>query len=172
MLVIGTFEHRVELEQALSLLEYAGIPRESILAVPMAVSPGETFQYAGETSDLAAKAFEIGMACATGASVVGISAGFVLDGGPIIWGVLSAAAGFAAGQAVYRRRSAVAGKRSPSRPGTLPEVTVVVRCSREECRRVAELMWKHHALTVGETDDTAGAGTGDMSGHKPASSGT
>ncbi|WP_426450755.1 hypothetical protein ACP26L_01800 [Paenibacillus sp. S-38] len=171
MLVIGTFEHRVELEQALSLLEQAGIPQPCILAVPMSITPEGPFKFAGEQSDLSAKAFEVGMAAATAASVLGISAGFVLDWGPIIWGILSSVGGFILGQTVYRKIASASGKLTPLRAPRLPEVTVIVRCSRQQCSQVSELMWKHHALTVGEADDEENPGEQDTGEHKPAVSG-
>ncbi|AEI38925.1 hypothetical protein [Paenibacillus mucilaginosus] len=171
MLVIGTFEHRVELEQALLQLEYQGVPQRCILAVPMAVTPQGPFKYSGQPSDLSAKSFEVGMACATAFSVLGISAGFVLEPGPILCGILAAVGGFFLGQGLYRKYTASSGQLSPLRAPRLPEVTVIVRCSRQQVPQVAEVMWKHHALTVGEAEDEGEPEEREAGRHKSAGSG-
>jgi hypothetical protein len=56
---------------------------------------------AGKKKHLRFKAIEVGMACATGFSVLGASAGFVLAWGPVIWGLLAACFGFGIGFGLY-----------------------------------------------------------------------
>ncbi len=148
MLIIGTFEHSIELEQALAVLEHNGIPRKQILLIPMETAPAASFRYAENPLDIYYKSFEFGVACATLASVFGASVGFILTWGPILWGLIASFSGFAAGFGIYF----LINKRlhSPKKK-KLPEVAVIVQCSESESAFVEETMWNYRVLTVGQT---------------------
>ncbi len=150
MLIVGTFEHSLELEQVLALLEQRGISRKHILAIPMDTEPKPPIKFIARLRDLHSKAIEVGMACATGSSVIGISLGFILTWGPIIWGLLAALIGFSIGFGIY-----VLINRGTYRhlPKKLPEVTVIVQCPEDQSMLVMEIMWQHRVLTVGQAPE-------------------
>ena len=147
MLVIGTFEHSIELELFLATLEKQdGLSRNQILVVPMDIDPKSPTQFISKSRDLYSKAFEVGMAGATASSVVGTSVGFILKWGPIFWGLIAALIGFSIGFGIY-----VLAKKGTYRnlPNKLPEITIIVQCEEEKSIIVMENMWKHRVLTVG-----------------------
>jgi len=149
--VAGTFEHTIELEQALVALEQMGIPRCRTVPVLMDISPREASAANGRKTERSIKAVEIALAGATASSVIGMSLGFALDWGPIIWGIIAAVGGFALCVLLYFMLSGLFGKAAAVRRGRLPEVTLLVETSAAEAPLIERLLWEHRALTVGRT---------------------
>ena len=150
MLVIGTFEHSIELEQVLAVLEHRGISRKHIMVVPMDTDPKTSTLFTGKSQDFYYKGIEVGVACATASSVIGTSIGFILALGPVFWGLAAALMGFAIGFGIY----AFARKGNLRRlPKKLPEITVIVQCMEEQSLLVEETMWKYSVLTVGRAPE-------------------
>lgn len=149
MIAVGMFRHSFELERALSGLERSGIPSHQILVVFMDRAPqGPPRQK--QPGELQTNSVEVGMACATGLSVIGASVGFILPWGPVLCGLASAFAGFGIGSGLYRFIRRKDGHPSPT--GALPELTVIVQCREDQYSRVQDIMWSHQALTVGCTE--------------------
>lgn len=148
MLVIGTFPHSIELEQALTVMEHSGIIRKYILVVLMDIEPNNPTQFMSKEHDLYSKSIEVGIACGTATSVVGASIGFVLKWGPVVWCLIFAFSGFAVGfgTSLFTKRGI-----RRNLPKILPEVTVIVQCHENQSIMVMETMWKYGALTVGRT---------------------
>lgn len=143
MLIMGIFEHTLELEQVLTELEHNGIGRSGIMVVPMDRTEGRPFRYMEWTS----RAPEVGMACATAGSVIGVSAGFGLDWGPLIWGLIAAAGSFAAGYGAYgflHKRWKMRGHASIK-----ADVAVVVRADEGRAEYIRKTMWQYRAISVG-----------------------
>ncbi|OPH59375.1 hypothetical protein BC351_20930 [Paenibacillus ferrarius] len=146
--MIGTFEHSIELEQALSILEHSGIPRNRIKPVLMDIDADKSLNIVDQRFDRTAKSIELGLASATACSVVGISAGFVLEWGPIIWGLLSGLGGFVLGFLLAQMLKSK--HRLPAKAKKLPEVTVLVQYeNEEEAALIKQTFWRYKALTVG-----------------------
>lgn len=102
MLIISTFEHSIEVEEALAVLERMGLPRNEIMTIMMdnyMEIPDHNYNSNPNKKMLA---FEVGMATSTGFAVIGISLGFMLYLGPIIWGVIGAICGFMTGYYLTR----------------------------------------------------------------------
>ncbi|WP_078410900.1 hypothetical protein [Priestia abyssalis] len=148
MLIIGTFEHSIELEQALAILEHSGISRDHILVSFMDSEPTSPSHLMSKSHDVRSKGFEVGISFATGSAVIGASVGFILTWGPIIWGLIASFIGFGIGFGLYyiikkgNRRSHFAKK--------LPEVTIVIQCTEDHSNHIKEIMWNYRALTVGQ----------------------
>lgn len=152
MLVIGTFEHSIELEQVLAKLEQTGIPRNRIMVVPMDIFPQPPLHFMNRMPDLYTKGMEVGMACATASTIIGISVGFILEWGPIIWGPLAAVIGFAVAFGGYLLIHRGSYRRLP---GQLPEITAIVQCPEDKITVVMKTMWEYSALTVGQTSEAS-----------------
>ncbi len=157
MLVIGTFPNDTRVMQAVLALEKSGIGKDRLLVVPMDSSPDSASAHreignpiSGHTS------VEYGLAGATAVSVIGISRGFMLDWGPILWGLISAASGFALGFGIHKwwesRRMSVIRKKKSS------DITVLVECEAVERKLIVSLLCNHDALAVGvcPNDNVAG----------------
>jgi hypothetical protein len=150
LLVIGTFEHSLELEQVLAVLEHNGIARKHMLVIPMDTEPTPPVRFITKTRDLYAKGFEVGIACATGSAVIGTSVGFVLPWGPIFTGLIAAAIGFAIAFGIYLHLNKGTHRHLPEK---LPEITIIVQCLEEQSIFVMESMWKYRVLTVGRVPE-------------------
>jgi hypothetical protein len=144
--VFATFEHSTFLELAISKLEEKGV--RDIFAIPLDNRTEErqlfdTIHRADGVS-LSGK----GMALAVIFSVIGSSRGFILEWGPIYWGLIGAAFGFVLGvlidlyiHKVHRRKERVLrGKNS--------EVILIVRCDESQGQLVEGILWEHLALGV------------------------
>ncbi|MBB6669635.1 hypothetical protein [Cohnella nanjingensis] len=144
MLIIGTFEHSLELEQALAAVERIGVNPARILAVGMDASTDPRTVAGKRTVD----GVEVGLACATALAVIGSSVGFILAWGPIVWGLIAALAGFAIGYALRSLGSKRTG--SHRRPRTpWPEVTVFVECLDEQSQEIRGILRRYGALSTG-----------------------
>jgi hypothetical protein len=148
MLIVGTFEYCTKLELFLANLENNHIDRKHIMIVPMDIDAKNPFQFFSKKQSLFYKGIEVGMACATGCSVIGASMGFALAWGPVFWGLIAAAIGFTIGFGIYL----LVNKFSEYRhlPDKLPEVIVIVQCQDEQSGFVIDAMWKYSALSVGK----------------------
>ncbi len=147
MIVIGTFLHSLDLELLLANVEKKHIERKYIMVVPMDMDPTNPSWLEGKKKHLYFKAIEVGMACATGFSVIGASVGFRLAWGPVIWGLTATGLGFGIGFGTYFFAKKLS--RYRDHPPELPEITVLVQCRDEQSEKMKDLMWKHSALTVG-----------------------
>lgn len=145
MLVVGTFANDRGVLQALLDIERAGIGKERLLVVAMDASPDEALEW---TNPMAGhSAAETGIAVATATAVVCISRGFATAWGPIVWGLIGAAGGFATGFAL--NRLFVRHRRSRIRRSKASELTVLVECEEAERLRVVSALWNNEALAVG-----------------------
>ena len=152
MQIFSTFEHSAYLELAITSLERVGVKRESILAVPLInrVEERRLFDTLHRADGISL--FDKGAAIGTAFSVIGASVGFVLEWGPIYWGLIGAVAGFTLGfiidyliyKIVHKRKRVLKGKHS--------EVVLVVECPTELVEKVEELLWEHLALGVARVE--------------------
>ncbi|UJF32906.1 DUF5683 domain-containing protein [Paenibacillus hexagrammi] len=149
--IVGTFEHSTELEQALSLLEHKGIERSRIVPILMNSSKENGSVTSGPPSDRTMKAVELGMALATACGVIGISRGFILEWGPIIWGIISAVCGFLVGFSLFLLFTPRSGHSLGKLPKRMPEVTLMIQCRQEEASSIQDILWLHKAISVGVT---------------------
>ncbi|MBD2870304.1 hypothetical protein [Paenibacillus arenilitoris] len=159
MLIVGTFNHCTELELALSLLERNGIDKSRIMVVPMDLNRDSKSAYSPRIATDAERAFEVGMAFATAMSVIGVSIGFGLKLGPLLWGVIFAFGGFLVSfgltigikRAIRRKRSRLSGKTAATyvKKTNRPELTVLIECEEERAEHVSRILWEHEAISVG-----------------------
>jgi hypothetical protein len=157
MLIISTFEQTLQVEQALAVLEKTGINQASILVIPMDQYDENPNKLIVRAEDIKARGFEVGMAVATGFSVIGASIGFKLKWGPIVWGLAFAVIGLVIGfgavclHRIWRGERAII--RSPRRP--LPEIAVIVQCCEAKSAEVRHILWQYRAISVGDAVEPA-----------------
>ncbi|ADU28808.1 hypothetical protein [Evansella cellulosilytica] len=147
MIIVGTFEQSIELEQTISVLEKRVVAREKILVVFMDQKPLIN-EFTGRTRNIHSNAFEVGMATGTGTAVIGASIGFVLKWGPIIWGLITVVIGFILGYVIYflLKRKFYQTRRILK----IPEATVIIDCEEHQEKLIKDILWKGQALTVGK----------------------
>jgi len=148
MQIFSSFEHSTYLELAISALEKKGIPRNKILAVPLNNRTEERKLFDTLHRADGISLFDKAAALAVAFSVIGTSVGFILEWGPIYWGLIAGAFGFLLGFMIdlfiykffYKRKRVLRGKKS--------EVILVVECKPEHVQDVEQLLWEHLALGV------------------------
>ncbi|RID89512.1 hypothetical protein D1953_00965 [Peribacillus asahii] len=148
MQIFATFEHSTYLELAISELEEKGI--KNILAVPLNNRKEERKLFDTLHQSDGVSLISKGSILAFLFSTIGITKGFVLEWGPIIWGLIGAGSGFLIGflidlfikKVIKRKQRLLRGKNS--------EVILIVECEEHQKEHVENILWKQLALGVAE----------------------
>jgi hypothetical protein len=148
MNLFATFKQSIELEQALAELESSCVLSDQILVIYMENEPAQV-QQTQRTKEIHSNAFEAGMASATGSAAIGASIGFVLAWGPIIWGLICVIIGFIFGYCLYYFLKK--DKMQTLRQKKEAEILVIIQCTEILAHQIREILWKYHALTVGQS---------------------
>ncbi|WP_168193836.1 hypothetical protein [Lysinibacillus sp. SGAir0095] len=152
MQVFSTFEHSTYLELAITAIEKIGIQKNNILAVPLMnrVEERRLFDTLHRADGISL--FDKGAAIGTAFSVIGASIGFVLEWGPIFWGVIGGATGFIIGFMIDYIFYKVIHKRKRLKRGKYSEVVLIINCPNDLVEKVEQLLWDHLALGVAKLE--------------------
>jgi hypothetical protein len=142
--VFATFEHSTFIELAITKLEGKGI--NDIFAVPLDNRTEErqlfdTIHRADGVSFIGK-----GMALAVVFSVIGSSRGFVMEWGPIFWGLIGAASGFILGVIIDLYINKVYRKKKRLLRGKNSEIILIIQCEESQVEWVENVLWEHLAL--------------------------
>lgn len=147
MYLVASFHHNLHTEIAIAKVEQLGISKEQILAVPL--------EKRGETRNIfdtihhadGVSMFDGGAILGTACMVLGVIYGFVLDWGPIIWGLLGLGSGFLVGFLLDLLFTRV--KHSQERRYEQDgELFILIHCDKEQVKEVEKALWDHLALGV------------------------
>ena len=152
MQIFSTFEHSSYLELAITSLEKVGVQKDNILAVSLMnrVQERKLFDTLHRADGISL--FDKGAAIGTAFSVIGASIGFVLEWGPIFWGLIGGATGFIIGFVIDYIFYKVNHKRKRILKGKHSEVVLVINCPNELVEKVEQLLWDHLALGVAKLE--------------------
>lgn len=143
MLIFGLFKQAIELEQALADLEENPALREHILVVFM-----DQDDHKNKSQTPVPHVFEVGMAFATGAAVIGASIGFILTLGPILWGLISTLLGFILGTAVYTMIQKI--KKQTAIPKNRHEAIIIIKCQETSLiPNITSTLRQHNVISIG-----------------------
>ncbi|WP_342539846.1 hypothetical protein MHI39_17380 [Heyndrickxia sp. FSL K6-6286] len=148
MQLYSTFENSIFLEMAIATLEKKGINKENIFAVPLDNRTEERKMFDSIHRSDGTSLVDIGMALATGFSVIGASIGFKLSWGPIYWGLISACIGFVLGFIIRLFIECVIKKRKRILKGKHSEVILIINCEENQAEFIENILWGHFALGV------------------------
>lgn len=148
MQFFSTFDHHIYLELAVSKLEKTGIKHEDIFAVPLDNRNEKRRLFDNLHRADGTSLIDIGMALATAFSTIGVSVGFILPGGPIVWGLSSALFGFLLGVGIRLFiELVIKGKRKNARKGRKhSEVILIIDCEEAKAEMVEQILWEHYAM--------------------------
>ncbi|ULL16662.1 hypothetical protein DVH26_20800 [Paenibacillus sp. H1-7] len=150
MLIISNFKHSLEVEQALAVLEKMGIPQHHIMVVTLESKGSKPVEKLRQPSEQVTLSFEVGMACATAFSVLGISFGYRLIWGPLIWGLITAIAGFLLASAITLWIQFLTQKHFTFRKSKSPDLTIIIRCGEEQFQDAVQVLWQYRAMSIGQ----------------------
>jgi hypothetical protein len=148
MHVISSFDHSIYVELAITALIEEGISKHQIMAISLDNNKRQPKLFDTIHHSDGYSLLDTGSACATALAVIGSSYGFVLKGGPIMWGCTGAVVGFLIGFTIdilLKKRD-----KKPNMKNKISEVVILVDCSREEAVIVETVLWNHYALGVGK----------------------
>jgi hypothetical protein len=151
MYVLSVFNHSVNVEMAVTSLTEAGIAQQNIMAsaVEKELSDGKFFDTMHSFNTKSQ--FDLPMMLGVLLALLGCIYGFVLRWGPVIWGVIGGAAGFAIGLLTKLMRF---NKQKTNRIES--EVVILVSCEGGKTEEVKKLLRENGALGISEIK--AGAG--------------
>ena len=147
MYLVASFQYCMHTEIAIAKLEDMGIKKEQILAVPLEIR-GETrniFDTIHHSDGLSM--LDGGAILGTAGMVLGVIYGFVLEWGPIIWGLLGLGVGFLIGfllDILFSKLKHSKARRS-EKDG---ELFLMVQCDPPQVEQVKKTLWDHLALGV------------------------
>ncbi|PAK43405.1 hypothetical protein [Priestia megaterium] len=149
MQIFATFEHSTNIELAISELEQKGI--NDLFAVPLDNRTEERKLFDTIHRSDGVSLSQTGLFLAVIFSTIGASRGFILEWGPIYWGLIGAFFGFVLGflfdlfvqKRVKKKQRVLRGKAS--------EVIVIVQCEENQKEQVEHILWGHLALGVAIT---------------------
>jgi hypothetical protein len=156
MFIVGSFEYSLHLELAISELEKRGIPRTSIVAVPLDKRMEDrkvldSIHYADGVS-----LFDGATILGTFFMLFGAIYGFIFEWGPIIWGIIGLVVGATLGflgdiliSKIRTRKRSGMGKNSTSKEHLLAEVFLLIECDDSESKMVETVLWDNLAMGVG-----------------------
>jgi hypothetical protein len=145
MLVIATFENSLFIEMAISALEQKGIPKDKIFAAPLdkRTEPRQLFDTIHRADGFSL--FDAGAILGTCLMLLGAIYGFVLNWGPIIWGIIGAVSGLAIGILIklwFVKKTKKGSKNISS------EIVLMIRCEDYQWEMVQNMLWENLALGI------------------------
>jgi hypothetical protein len=147
MYLVASFHYCLHTEIAIAKVEELGIKNEQILAIPLEVK--------GETRNIfdtihhadGVSMFDGGAILGTACMVLGVIYGFVLEWGPIIWGLIGLGGGFLAGFLLDISFSKFKHSKA-RRKDRDPELFLMIHCNPDQVEPVKQILWDHLALGV------------------------
>jgi hypothetical protein len=143
MFVIATFENSIYIELAISALEEQGISKELILAAPLDKRKELRGLFDSIHKSDGFSLFDGAAILGTCFMLLGAIYGFVLDWGPIIWGIIGAVSGMLLG---FLIKLIILKKNKRGSRSITSEIVLMVRCEEQKWEMVEKILWDHFAL--------------------------
>lgn len=143
MFVIATFENSISIELTITELQQNDIPNDKILAAPLdkKTEHQQLFDTIHQADGLSL--FDLAAIIGTCLMLLGAIYGFILEWGPIIWGIIGAVSGLLIGflikmVLIKRRKSGIKSFSS--------EIVLMIRCENHQWHMIENILWKNGAL--------------------------
>ncbi|MEH7417245.1 hypothetical protein V7266_18335 [Neobacillus drentensis] len=150
MYVIASFEHSFHLELSINELESKGLKKENIFIVPLVPKMGQSKIFDTIHRSDGISLFDAPAILGTFLAVLGAIYGYILNWGPIIWGLIGLGMGFVLGfifELINRKK--LNRKRRIESP---TEVVVMVKCYENQSEMVAEVLYEYFAFGVAKVN--------------------
>ncbi|XEC95910.1 hypothetical protein AB6A23_04910 [Paenibacillus tarimensis] len=145
MYVIATFEQNIFLEMAITALEQKGIAKDSMFAIPIdkRTEPRRLFDSIHRADGFSM--LDLAAILGTCFMLLGAIYGYELKWGPILWGIIGAVSGFAAG---FLIKLLLIKKNKSGVKYITSEVVLMVRCEVHQFESVEKTLWDNTALGI------------------------
>lgn len=145
MFVIATFESSIYIELAISALEQRGVSKEKILAAPLDKRTEQRKLFDSIHSADGFSLFDAAAILGTCFMLLGAIYGYVLEWGPIIWGIIGALSGLFLG---FVLKLLIIKKTKQGTKWIASEIVLMIRCEDEQWEKVESILWENHALGI------------------------
>ncbi|WP_409254256.1 hypothetical protein V1502_10305 [Bacillus sp. SCS-153A] len=146
MQIFATFDHSQYLELAISQLEQKGIT--DIFAVPLDNPTEMPKLFDSLHRSDGVSLINKGMFLAVIFAVIGASRGFILEWGPIYWGLIGAGFGFVLGFIIDFTQIFLQRKKTKFLKGKGAEVIMIINCNEKDSDEVVKILWDNLSMGV------------------------
>jgi hypothetical protein len=143
MFVIATFENSIYIELAITALEQQGISKELILAAPLDKRKELRGLFDTIHKSDGFSLFDGAAILGTCFMLLGAIYGYVLEWGPILWGLIGAISGLLLGFII---KILLLKKNKRGSKNITSEIVLMVRCEEHKWEMVEKILWDHLAL--------------------------
>ncbi|MDQ0252668.1 hypothetical protein J2S74_000040 [Evansella vedderi] len=153
MHIVASFEYSTTLELALNKLEENGIKKGDIVVIPLDKREEESMVLDTLHHSDGKSLIDIAAILGTIFMLLGTIYGFILEWGPIIWGLIGLLAGALLGFFIdffYTRKRNKMGKVTKEKTS---EVIMTIKCHNNERKVIESILWEHNALGVGRVGE-------------------
>jgi hypothetical protein len=150
MYIVSTFEHSVYLELAITAIQMKGIKKENIMAIPMDKKGEQRRLFDSIHSSDGLSLLDLPAILATIGGIFGGIYGFVLEWGPLLWGLIAILIGFLLGFIIKLSVTKKYNNRQEDKRGA--EVVLIIDCIESQLEAVKDILWSHNALGVRKLD--------------------
>jgi hypothetical protein len=150
MYIFSTFKHSKSLELAITAIQMKGIKKHNIFAVPMDKISDDTVLFDSIHRADGVSTLDVAALLAAFLGIFGCIYGFILEWGPLLWGLIGIAAGIVLGLII--KYFTVKNYNSRQKYVNNTEVILIIECTENQIEMVKEMLWSHHAFGVGKLD--------------------
>jgi hypothetical protein len=143
MFVIATFENSIYIELAITALEQQGISKELILAAPLDKRKELRGLFDTIHKSDGFSLFDGAAILGTCFMLLGAIYGYILEWGPILWGIIGAVSGMLLG---FLIKMLMLKKNKRGSKNISSEIVLMVRCEENKWEMVEKILWDHLAL--------------------------
>jgi hypothetical protein len=148
--IISTFDHSINLELAITAVQMQGVKKENIMAIPLDKKGEKRLLFDSLHSSDGLSLFDLPALLAVFFGIFGGIYGFILEWGPLIWGLIAIFAGAILGFVIKLISTKRYGDRQKDKRGA--EVVVIINCIESQLEMIRDILWSHHALGVRKLD--------------------
>ncbi len=143
MFVIATFENSLSIELAITELQQNDIPNDKILAAPLdkKTDHKQLFDTIHQADGLSL--FDLAAIIGTCLMLLGAIYGYILEWGPIIWGIIGAVSGLLIG---FLIKMLIIKKNKRATKSFSSEIVLMIRCENHQWHMIENILWKNGAL--------------------------
>lgn len=150
MYIVSSFDHSIYLELAITAIQMKGIKKDNIMAIPLDKRGEEAKLFDSIHSSDGLSLFDLPAILAVIFGIFGSIYGFVLEWGPLLWGLIAIAIGFSLGFTIKLFIVKKYNHRQNDKRGT--EVVLIIECPEDQLEMVKDTLWSHKALGVRKLD--------------------
>jgi hypothetical protein len=146
MYIVSTFEHSINLEEAITAIQMKGVAKEDILAVPLDKRSEQRMLFDSTHASDSLSLLDLPMVLAAFLCLMGAIYGFIIPMGPVLFGLIGMGSGFLIGLGIKLLTTKKYNNRQKDKKAS--EVVLFISCRENQMDTVQETLWANSALGV------------------------